>query len=127
MQNYNSKLKIEKDFDIKVRAYKYALRVMALVDNLPQKRSVQIIVDQLLRAATSVGANIIEAQAASSRRDFVNFMTHALKSGNECKFWLGLLRDGSLASPNIINPLLSETKEITNIVATIVMNSKANR
>ncbi|MEW6163180.1 MAG: four helix bundle protein [Nitrospirota bacterium] len=41
----------------------------------------------MLRSATSIGANIIEAQAASSRRDFRNFLNHALKSANETKFW----------------------------------------
>ena len=124
MQNYNSKLKSDKTYDIKVRAYKFALSIMSLVDSLPDKRSCWIIADQLLRASTSVGANIIEAQAASSKRDFVNFMTHSLKSANECKFWLGLLRDGNILASVKINPQLEETKEIANILATIVLKAK---
>ena len=124
MQNYNSKFKSDKTYDIKVRTYKYALSVMKMIDTLPNKRSCWVISDQLLRAATSIGANIIEAQAASSKRDFVNFMTYSLKSSNECKFWLGLLRDGQITDKNNINPLLEETKEIANILASIVLKSK---
>lgn len=120
-------MKNDKTFDIKIRAYKFALAVMTLVDGLPNKRSCWVIADQLLRSATSVGANIIEAQAASSKRDFVNFMTYALKSSNECKFWFGLLRDGNLIPALRINPLLNETKEIANILATIVMKAKGKK
>ncbi|MEW6162901.1 MAG: four helix bundle protein [Nitrospirota bacterium] len=77
----NSKL------DTKTRAYKFALQVISLMDTLSNNRAEVIIGDQLLRSATSIGANIIEAQAASSRRDFRNFLNHALKSANETKFW----------------------------------------
>ncbi len=72
------------------RAFKLARKVIGLVGKFPNKRSAWVITDQLLRAITSIGANIIEAQAASSKKDFVNFLNHALKSGNESKFWLAL-------------------------------------
>ncbi len=124
MQNYNAKLKNDKNYDIKIRTYKYALSIMAMIDRLPNKRSGWIISDQLLRAATSIGANIIEAQAASSKRDFINFMTYSLKSANESKFWLGLLRDGKILEADKVNGILDETKEIANILASIVLNAK---
>lgn len=75
------------------RAFTFARAVISLADKFPSKRSAWIITDQLIRAATSIGANIIEAQAASSKRDFINFLNHALKSGNETKFWLALAKD----------------------------------
>jgi len=56
------------------RAFNYARKIIALADKFPNKRSAWIITDQLIRAATSIGANIIEAQAASSRKDFINFL-----------------------------------------------------
>jgi four helix bundle protein len=52
------------------RAFKLARETLVLVDKFPQKRSSWVISDQLLRACTSIGANIIEAQAASSKKDF---------------------------------------------------------
>jgi four helix bundle protein len=51
------------------------------------------IFDQLLRSGTSIGANIVEGKAGSSTKDFRNFYTIALKSANETKYWLCLIRD----------------------------------
>lgn len=109
------------------RAYHYALNIMELIDSLPNKRSCWVIGDQLLRSATSIGANIIEAQAASSKRDFINFLNHALKSANESKFWLRLLRDSKKIKPEKINPLLKETKELANILGSTVATLKGKR
>ena len=70
MQNNNPKLKT----DLKRRVYFYALEIIKFIDNLDKKDFiVQIIAKQLLRSATSIGANIIEAQAGSTKRDFTNF------------------------------------------------------
>ena len=89
MQNNNSKLKI----NLKHRAYFYTLAIIKFIDTLDKKDfSVQVIVKQLLRSATIIGANIIEAQAGSTKKDFTNFFNYSLKSANESKFWLGLLR-----------------------------------
>jgi len=76
MQNCNSKFKI----DIKKRAFLYALQTIKFVDQLNSRDlSVQVIARQLLRSGTSIGANIIEAQASSSRKEFTNFLNHSLK------------------------------------------------
>lgn len=98
------------------RTFVLARNVIALVDKFPNKRSAWVISDQLIRAATSIGANIIEAQAASSKKDFINFLNHALKSGNETKFWLALSKD--IVSPQIgnVDSLLKEVDEITKIL-----------
>lgn len=114
----NSKL------DTKVRAYNFALRVISLMDTLSNNRAEVIIGNQLLRSATSIGANIIEAQAASSRKDFKNFLNHALKSANETRFWLGLLRDSGKKTEEEINPLMREAKELANILASSVLTLK---
>jgi len=76
-----------------MRIYRWVLGLIAFLDTLPQDTLSRTIVSQLLRSGTSVGANYIEAQAASSRKDFANFLQHALKSANESKFWLAILRD----------------------------------
>ncbi len=111
--------------DIKERAYKYAISIIKTVDKLSGSESSRVIGKQLLRSATSIGANVIEARAASSRRDFINFLTHALKSANESKFWLGLLRDCGKIDLAEIEPLIKETHEIANILAASVMRLKA--
>lgn len=111
--------------DLKQRAYLYALDVINFIDNLNIKDlSVQVISKQLLRSATSVGVNIIEAQAASTRKDFTNFFSYALKSANESKFWIGLLRDSNKADKDLSNKLLKETHEIANILGSSIITLK---
>jgi len=109
------------------RAYDYALRVMKLVDKLPKDRSSFIISDQLIRSATSIGANIIEAQSASSRKDFANFLNHSLKSANESRFWLGLIRDSNKAPADEIGKLLKETDEFAKILASSILTLRGNK
>ncbi len=98
------------------RAFSLARKIISLVDQFPQKRSAWVITDQLLRAATSIGANIVEAQAASSKRDFLNFLNHALKSGNETKFWLALAKELDSKLNEKVNELLKETDELVKIL-----------
>ena len=124
MQNYSSKSKI----DIKKRAYSYALELIKSIDQLNQRDlSVQVIARQLLRSGTSIGANVIEAQAASSKKEFTNFLNHALKSANESKFWLALLRDSGKAERKPVDTLLAETKELANILASSILTLKGKR
>nr|AIA11967.1 four helix bundle protein [uncultured bacterium] len=107
------------------RTYRYALEILKLIDVLGKKDfSSEVLLKQLLRSATSIGANIIEAQAASSRKDFVNFLNHALKSANESKFWLGLLRDSGKADKEKINILLQETTELAKILGSSISTLK---
>lgn len=118
MQNYSEKPKVE----LKQRAYIYALKIIKFIDALNMKNaSTSVIAKQLIRSATSVGANIIEAQAGSSKKDFTNFFSHALKSANESKFWLGLLRDSGKADRNTSEELLKETIELANILGKSIM------
>jgi four helix bundle protein len=88
MQNYNSKFKS----DLKTRCYQFSLDLIKFIDTLPNQRSCYIIADQLLRSGMSVGANLVEATASSSRLEFKKFHEISLKSANETKYWLGLLR-----------------------------------
>ncbi len=124
MQNNNAKSKT----DLKKRAYFYALDIIKFIDTLNKNDwSVQIIANQLLRSATSIGANIIEAQAGSTKRDFTNFFTYSLKSANESKFWLGLLRDGGKSEREKVNKLLEETNELSAILGASILTLKGKR
>jgi four helix bundle protein len=109
---------------LKLRSFNLARGAMKLTDKFPQKRSGWIICDQLLRSITSIGANIIEAQAASSKKDFINFLNHALKSGNEAKFWLALSRELDEKIIPEIEKLLKETDELTKILGSSIATLK---
>ena len=83
-----------------------------------------MISDQLLRSATSIGANIVEAKASSSKRDFIKFYEIALKSANETEYWLGLLRDATQADKNKTNQLLVEVEEISKMLGSSLLTLK---
>jgi four helix bundle protein len=110
--------------DIKKRAYKFVLEVIRMVDQLPTQGTSGILYKQLIRSATSIGANIIEAQAASSKKDFKNFLSYALKSANETNYWLALLRDTDKIEASRINPIIQEAKEISNILGASIVTLK---
>ena len=120
MQNQNSKLKT----DLKHRAYQYSIKIIEFLDVLPKDVSTGVITKQLLRSATSIGANIVEVKGASSKRDFTNFFSHSLKSANESLYWLGLLRDAKKINSVQLEYLLNETKELANILGSSILTLK---
>ncbi|MCD6402669.1 four helix bundle protein [bacterium] len=105
-----------KSKNIKHRAYRFSLQIINLVKDFPQKRIYRIFSDQLLRAATSIGANLIEAKSSSSKRDFIRFYEIALKSCNETIYWLCLLKDGGLVGEEKLKPSIEEAIEISKMI-----------
>lgn len=116
-----------KVYDLKKRAYIYALDVIKFLEGLAKDYISETIGRQLLRSATSVGANIVEAQASSSKKDFANFYSHSLKSANESKFWLGLFKDSGKAPSEKTNLILNETNELSNILASSILTMKGKK
>lgn len=126
MQISKFKLKIATQ-NLKLRAYKFSLNVIRFLNSLSRNQTNKIISGQLLRSATSIGANVIEAQAASSKREFRNFINHSLKSANETKYWLCLLRDSDLGSKVAISSLLDEAVELSKILGASLLKLKGRR
>ena len=125
-QNHNSNLKT----DLKIRAYKFSLSVIFFVNSFPNKKVYYVIRDQLLRSATSIGANIVEAKSSSSKREFIKFYEIALKSSNETKYWLCLTRDSKMLEQNqikIVNSLLEESIQISKILASSLLTMKKKK
>jgi len=120
MQNLNSKPKNE----LQNRSYQFSLNIIRLCDTLPQKRSAWVIADQLIRSATSIGANIIEAKASSSRLEFKKFFEISLKSANETVYWLLLLKDSNLIVPSKVNALITECEELGRMLGKSVLTLK---
>lgn len=116
-----------KSSNVKVRAYEFSLVVIVFVKSFPEKRIYWIFADQLLRAATSIGANLIESRSSSSRRDFIKFVEIALKSANETKYWLCLLRDSNLVEKASLNRLLAEADEISKMLASSLLTLKGKK
>ncbi len=130
-QNLNLKSQIDnsnlKSKDVKVRSYYFSLKIIKFVNQLPQQRAFWVIGDQLLRSVTSIGANMIEGQSSSSRKEFIKFYEISLKSANESKYWLCLLRDSYSELKNECVELISELNEISNMVGSSVLTLKGKR
>lgn len=108
---------------LKDRAYQFSLNTIRFIRALEQKDfGTQIMIKQLFRSVTSIGANITEAQSGSTKKDFMNFFNYALKSANETEYWLSLLKD--LTENLDIEPLLKETREIANMLAASIITLK---
>ena len=115
----------QKEFkDIKLRCYNFSLSIIQLIDSIYIKQIFYSLINQLLRSSTSVGANLVEARSAHSKKDFIKFYEISLKSSNETKYWLCLLRDGLKIDKSKINNLLSEINEISRIIASIIIKLK---
>jgi len=123
MQNEKSKFKKE----FKQRLYLFVLKMIEFIDRLPPDNISKRIGDQLLRSGTSILGNYIEGQSASSRKDFVNFFNHSLKSANESKLWFALLRDSKRAKKEEVEWFLKELDEIANIFASSILTLKGKK
>ncbi len=106
------------------RTYKFALRVIRLVTALPRSPAGDVLVRQVLRSATSIGANVEEAYGAISRREFTLKMSIAFKEARETHHWLRLIRDSSLIVASQIDPLIQEAHEIKSVLAKTIITSK---
>ena len=121
----NDKVKFKKKF--KKRLYRFVLKLIEFLDKLPKDRITNTMCHQLIRSGTSILSNYIEGQAASSKRDFTNFFNHSLKSANESKVWLALLRDSGRAKKEEVDWFLKELNEIANIFASSILTLKGKR
>jgi len=105
------------------------LEIIKFVNNLPNKRAFWSIGDQLLRAITSIGANMIEAKSSSSKREFIKFYEIALKSANEAKYWLAMLKELSteIKKKQEIDIFFKELDEISKIFGSSVLTLKGKK
>jgi len=111
--------------DIKERTFSFALEIVRLCRNFDSRsRSLQILVQQLLRSGSSVGANVEEAQAGQSRADFISKYSIALKEARETLYWLRLLDALGELPDDSSHFLLKEADEIARILATIIVRAK---
>jgi len=123
MQNDNAKFKKE----FKDRLYRFVLRLIKFVSILPKNQITAVIIPQLLKSATSILANYIEARASSSKKEFTNFFQYSLKSANETVVWLTLLRDTDNCDKSEVAYLLKELEEIANMFASAILRLKGKK
>ncbi|OGG14272.1 hypothetical protein A2773_06670 [Candidatus Gottesmanbacteria bacterium RIFCSPHIGHO2_01_FULL_39_10] len=113
-------------FDITKRCFDFAVLIVQLANKLPRTAAGFAIANQIIRSGTSVGANVVEAQDAISKKEFIRIMFFALKECRETLYWLSLILETKLLPQKEIEDCLNEGKQLRAILATIVRKSKIN-
>lgn len=112
--------------DIHDRCYQFSLAIVNLAQHIDSSLINKPLVGQLVRAATSISANLYEASLGSSRKDFVNKVSIALRESAETLYWLRLLCDSGYLSSAVANSHIQEADEIIRILAKIKINAQAH-
>jgi four helix bundle protein len=114
-------------YNIKHRAFNLSKDVIAMIEQVRFEKIYFSLFDQLLRSATSNGANLVEGIAGVSKKDFINYNAIALKSANETKYWFCLIKEIDIVNKNKIDQLIKETDQISKIIGKIIVNTKRNQ
>lgn len=112
----------KKDNLIVTKTFQFALKVIELYKQLLSENE-YIISKQLLKSGTSIGANVEEAIAAQSRKDFVSKMSIASKEARETDYWLRLLKESNLTQISV-EALIKDINDIINILSKIIITTK---
>ena len=110
------------------KPFDFAIRVIKLYKHLCDDKKEYILSKQLIRSGTSIGANINEAQAGQSKRDFIAKMSNASKEARESKYWIDLLIKTDYLNINEthVRSLLNDIEEIVKLLTSIVKSSQEN-
>lgn len=113
--------------ELKARTKKFALRVMSLIDALPNTAKGRVIANQLMRAATSVGANYRAACRGRSHAEFFSKLSTVVEESDECCYWLELIMEGDVLPKDKVADLYQEADEITAIMTASHKTAQNNR
>ncbi len=113
--------------DLKIRTKKFAIDILNFVDKLPNRRSANIIGNQLGRCASSVAANYRAACRGRSHAEFIAKIGIVEEEADESTFWLDIIPDTNNANSREIEPMLKEARELTAIFTAASKTAKQNR
>lgn len=113
--------------EFKRRTKAYALRVIRLVEALPNTQAGRVIGYQLMKSGTSVGANYRAAARAKSRADFISKMGTVEEECDESTYWMELLAEDGIVKPELLDELMSEGEEILAMIVSSIQTAKAGR
>src|SRR5262245_26167277 len=116
----------KKSADLRVRTKAFALRVIKLVDTLPNRRSCDVIGKQLLRSATSTGANYRAACRARSTAEFVAKMGIVEEEADESAYWMELLTEAEIVKQELLSDLHAEASEIVAMTVASIRTARGN-
>lgn len=115
---------MKKENIIQTKSFEFALIIIKLYTQLVKEKE-YVISKQLLRSGTSIGANIEEALAGFSKKDFLYKMSISSKEARETRYWLRLLKHSELSDINLTS-YLQDIEQIINILTSIVKTTQEN-
>lgn len=128
MERIDFKVNNEDKNDVVKRTYKFALRILYLVQKLPSNTVTNKIIGQLVGSGTSMGSNTEEASAGFSKNDFTFKMSVASKEARESNYWLRLMRDSGLVRDETlcteVVDAIDESDQLKRILTKIVKTSQ---
>ena len=110
--------------DIEERTFRFAVRIVKMARALPQDIASQVVIRQVTRCGTSVGANVEEAQGSHSRAEFIRRMGIARSESRETFYWLRLIAEVGLVQRSKLESIITESEELLRILTAIVKNSR---
>ncbi len=115
-----------KESEIRTRAKEFALHIIAVCDNIDAKRGRSVLINQIIRCSTSIGANVYEANYAASRADFINKLHIALKECSETEYWIEMLEGAKSITEEESSVLLQECGTIRRMLVKSINTAKNN-
>ena len=109
---------------VEEKSFLFAVRIVNLCKYLADVKKEFILSKQLMRSGTSIGANIVEAQQAQSRADFISKLSISLKESCETDYWLRLLNATNFLSNTEFQSIVSDCREIEKMLTSIIKSSK---
>lgn len=115
-----------KDSELRTRAKALALKVISVCDDIDTKKGKGVLVNQITRSATSIGANIHEANYASSKADFINKLHIALKECIETEYWIEMLVGSNCIAEETATELIQDCGVIRRMLVKSINTAKGN-
>ena len=108
---------------IEDKSFRFAIRIVNLYKYLCRTKKEFVLSKQLLRAGTSIGANVAESQQAQSRADFIAKLSIALKETSETKYWLRLLKATDYLTDKESSSIYADCVELEKLLVTILKST----
>ena len=115
-----------KDSELRNRAKAFSLHILAFCDDIDTRKGRSVLINQIVRSATSIGANIHEASYASSKADFINKFHIALKECIETEYWLEIMLGSKTISEENATILLQECGILRRMLVKSINTAKGN-
>lgn len=115
------------DSIVRTKSFKFSVRIVKLAEFLTSKKRSRVLIEQILASGTSIGANLEEAYAAISTKEFIVKNAISFKEARETLYWLRLLKETEMIESKLADSLINDCDEICRILSAIIKTAKTNK